>query len=205
MLAVVFFVLYACSVGVSASTQAGTLSANTLHSSEKTVTKTITKTDHTTSTVFVDSTTTATSTVTDTSTSTITSTTTSAVCCQTTTATVTDTVTTTSTATLTPNVEDESGSDVAVGTVAVELFDSGGSPCTITLTLLTSGVGSSDTVTVQLFNNPIIDGDIGAYVVASGGDNTYTNTWSAAFVQIVSTETTGISITYSLTAICPTS
>jgi hypothetical protein len=68
--AVLFFVLYACSVGVSASTRTGSLSANNLNNiGAITTTKTITKTVHDTST----------STVTDTSTSTITSTTTSAV------------------------------------------------------------------------------------------------------------------------------
>jgi len=74
--ALVAFLLYVTSVGVSASTNSNNVSAQTLRN--RTITKTVTKTVHDTTTVFVDSTTTATSTLTDTSTSTVTDTTTSA-------------------------------------------------------------------------------------------------------------------------------
>jgi hypothetical protein len=229
ILALVMFLLYVTSVGVSASNSTGSISPATLgHTTTVYRTKTVTKTvyDHDTTTLTATSTVTDTSTSVSTSTSTVTDTTTSAVCCQTTTTTVTEpvvTTTVTSTVTETPNIQSGSGTftdtDTTDNPLSTTLFDNTGATtpdCQLTIMVTSDGISkaSSDsggnvelqsittlgTTHVELFT-----------VIALGSDTPipFTNTMSGAKLQLNFYFPNGnpdgdtVDAYYSWTAICP--
>jgi len=209
--AVMFFLLYVTSVGVSASNSAGNIStaATLAHTTTVYRTKTVTKTVHDTTTVFIDSTTTATSTVTDTSTSTVTSTTTSAVCCQTTTTTVTQpavTTTVTSTTTVTPQISGDAGSPTFPPSATNDdKFFTDSKDCAVTVALTTSLVTyAGATVTLRWSDTA---GNFYVANVASGSDTPgfyATISTDSATIEVNNPSTTyTVTVGYSYTAICP--
>jgi len=218
--ALVFFLLYVTSVGVSASTQASNVSvAGTVNVGQRTVTRTITKTIHDTTTVVLVKT--------DTTTKTQTSTTTSAVCCetvtttvtsppstvtQTSTNTVTDTTTSTtvSTVTETPSISGSAQNVVysySASTQDTPIFTNS-ADCAITVTLRTTGVVAA-IAAIQLYwsdtnhdnyyatiANPGIGDTSGFYATLSGDSVDILATFASS-----TTNTVGVGISY--TAICP--
>jgi hypothetical protein len=198
--ALVAFLLYVTSVGVSASNSTGSLNSpatlghTTTVYRTKTITKTITKA--TTSTVFVDSTTTATSTVTDTSTSTVTSTTTTA---------------SVSTVTVTPNILSGDGKSGFQQSEYVVTPFSNSVDCSVTVSLATQGFGGDGVITTLSVDWKNAEGDQFGVVATNSVDvSGYSNTFSAASVTLAMIFSSapagslGASFSYSWTATCPT-
>jgi hypothetical protein len=224
MAAIMFFLLYVTSVGVSASNGSTLVSSPVAPNANyhtRTVTKTIVIISPTTTTTTLTDTTTSTAT----STATVTSTTTSVVCCETSTSTTTvteesNTVTTTITAT--PNVTSGAGSDscesgeacVADYGVTDPVFTAPATSinCQVTITISTANFGNQPTVTsLELQWGDSSGNTYYSYPTGSpSADVTgYTTTLSAQTVSIhvyvLGSLSSDLQWHWAYTAICPSS